>query len=80
VRAALNRALETAAAVVQVAEHEERRSLGIGKDCSIREGLGAGSRRHTHLEPGSAETRSAAHRFYERELPSRRSICFRWEL
>ena len=34
----------------------------------------------THLELDSAETRTDAHRFYERENPSWRSICFAWEL
>jgi GNAT superfamily N-acetyltransferase len=34
----------------------------------------------THLELDSAETRTDAHRFYEREGPSWRSVCFAWEL
>jgi hypothetical protein len=34
----------------------------------------------SHLELDSAEARVAAHRFYERELPSWRSVCFGWEL
>jgi len=40
----------------------------------------ARARGATHLELDSAESRAAAHRFYERELPSWRSICFGWEL
>jgi len=109
--AALNRAVETDAVIVLVAEHEgelvglctvyddiesvrfgrrawvedlavhpERRSLGIGKGLLDAAKDWARARGATHLELDSAESRAAAHRFYERELPSWRSICFGWEL
>jgi ribosomal protein S18 acetylase RimI-like enzyme len=66
--------------VEDLAVHPERRSLGIGKrllDAAKDWGRARGA---THLELDSADTRQAAHRFYERELPSWRSICFGWEL
>ena len=34
----------------------------------------------SHLELDSGEARADAHRFYEREGPTWRSICFGWEL
>jgi GNAT superfamily N-acetyltransferase len=34
----------------------------------------------THLELDSGEARADAHRFYEREGPTWKSICFGWEL
>jgi GNAT superfamily N-acetyltransferase len=66
--------------VEDLAVHPERRSLGIGKRLLDAAKDWARSRGATHLELDSAETREAAHRFYEREVPSWRSISFGWEL
>ena len=57
-----------------------RRSEGIGKALLDAAKDWARERGATHLELDSAETRADAHRFYERERPSWRSICFGWEL
>jgi GNAT superfamily N-acetyltransferase len=57
-----------------------RRSLGTGKRLLDAAKEWARQRGATHLELDSAVTREAAHRFYEREQPSWRSISFGWEL
>ena len=66
--------------VEDLAVHPERRSEGIGK--ALLDAAKAWAREcgATHLELDSAETRTDAHRFYERENPSWRSVCFAWEL
>jgi GNAT superfamily N-acetyltransferase len=66
--------------VEDLAVHPDRRSEGIGK--AVLDGAKGWARERgaTHLELDSAETRTDAHRFYERENPSWRSICFAWEL
>jgi GNAT superfamily N-acetyltransferase len=56
------------------------RSAGIGKRLLDEAKQWAQARGATHLELDSAETRTDAHRFYERERPSWRSVCFGWEL
>ena len=66
--------------VEDLAVHPERRSLGIGKRLLDEAKQWARSRGATYLELESAETRTAAHRFYERERPTRRSRSFGWEL
>jgi GNAT superfamily N-acetyltransferase len=66
--------------VEDLAVHPERRSLGIGKRLLDAAKEWARARGATHLELDSAETRAAAHRFYDREQPSWRSVCFGWEL
>jgi GNAT superfamily N-acetyltransferase len=66
--------------VEDLAVHPERRSLGVGKRLLDAAKAWARERGATHLELDSAETRAEAHRFYEREGPSWRSICFAWEL
>ena len=58
----------------------ERRSQGVGKALLDAAKAWATERGATHLELDSAEARRDAHRFYEREGPSWRSICFAWEL
>jgi GNAT superfamily N-acetyltransferase len=58
----------------------ERRSLGVGKRLLDAAKAWARERGATHLELDSAETRHDAHRFYERERPSWRSLSFGWEL
>jgi len=66
--------------VEDLAVHPDRRSLGIGKRLLDEAKDWARTRGASHLELDSAETRADAHRFYEREQPSWRSICFGWEL
>lgn len=66
--------------VEDLAVHPERRSLGIGKRLLDEAKRWAKSRGATHLELDSGEARAAAHRFYERERPSTRSVCFGWEI
>ena len=57
-----------------------RRSRGVGK--SLLDGAKdwARERGATHLELDSSTTRTDAHRFYERESPDWRSLCFAWRL
>jgi GNAT superfamily N-acetyltransferase len=66
--------------VEDLAVHPERRSLGIGKRLLDEAKDWGRARGAEHLELDSAETRADAHRFYEREQPSWRSICFGWQL
>ncbi len=66
--------------VEDLAVDPERRSLGTGKRLLDAAKDWARARGASHLELDSAETRAAAHRFYEREQPSWRSVCFGWEL
>jgi GNAT superfamily N-acetyltransferase len=66
--------------VEDLAVDPDRRSLGIGKQLLDAAKEWARARGATHLELDSGEARAAAHRFYEREQPSWRSVCFAWEL
>jgi GNAT superfamily N-acetyltransferase len=66
--------------VEDLAVHPDHRSRGVGKALLDAAKNWAGERGATHLELDSAETRTDAHRFYERERPSWRSVCFAWEL
>jgi GNAT superfamily N-acetyltransferase len=66
--------------VEDLAVHPEHRSRGVGKAVLDAAKDWARERGATHLELDSAETRGDAHRFYERERPSWRSVCFAWEL
>jgi GNAT superfamily N-acetyltransferase len=66
--------------VEDLAVQPDRRSLGIGKRLLDAAKEWARTRGATHLELDSGEARAAAHRFYEREQPSWRSVCFGWEL
>jgi GNAT superfamily N-acetyltransferase len=66
--------------VEDLAVHPGHRSAGHGKallDAAKDWGRSHGA---THLELDSGEARADAHRFYEREQPTWRSICFGWEL
>ena len=66
--------------VEDLAVDPERRSQGIGAallDAAKDWARGAGA---THLELDSGIDRTDAHRFYEREEPSWKSISFSWEL
>jgi GNAT superfamily N-acetyltransferase len=66
--------------VEDLAVHPDHRSAGHGK--ALLDAAKDWARAHgaAHLELDSAETRADAHRFYEREQPSYRSVCFGWQL
>jgi GNAT superfamily N-acetyltransferase len=66
--------------VEDLAVHHDHRSAGLGKALLDAAKDWARERGATHLELDSSETRVDAHRFYDREQPSWRSICFGWEL
>ena len=66
--------------VEDLAVSPERRSQGVGKDLLDAAKDWARDRGATHLELDSSDARADAHRFYEREDPSWRSVCFAWEL
>ncbi len=66
--------------VEDLAVHPEHRSQGIGKALLDAAKAWATERGATHLELDSAEARTEAHRFYEREGAVYRSICFGWPL
>jgi GNAT superfamily N-acetyltransferase len=66
--------------VEDLAVHPDHRSRGIGKALLDAAKGWAKERGATHLELDSAEARSDAHRFYEREGAVYRSICFGWPL
>lgn len=66
--------------VEDLAVSPAHRSQGVGKELLDAAKGWARERGATHLELDSAETRADAHRFYERERPSWRSVCFAWEL
>jgi GNAT superfamily N-acetyltransferase len=66
--------------VEDLAVAAEHRSAGHGKallDAAKEWARECGA---THLELDSGEARADAHRFYEREQPAWRSVCFGWEL
>lgn len=56
------------------------RSGGHGKALLDAAKEWARARGASHLELDSSETRADAHRFYDREEPSWRSVCFGWVL
>src|SRR5436190_6011892 len=66
--------------VEDLAVNESDRSRGIGK--ALLDAAKDWGREHgaSHLELDSSEARPDAHRFYEREQPSWRSISFGWLL
>jgi GNAT superfamily N-acetyltransferase len=66
--------------VEDLAVSPQHRSQGVGKDLLDAAKDWARERGATHLELDSSDRRAGAHRFYEREEPSRRSVCFAWEL
>jgi GNAT superfamily N-acetyltransferase len=66
--------------VEDLAVSPKHRSRGVGKELLDRARQWARERGATHLELDSAESREDAHRFYEREGPSRRSVSYAWEL
>jgi GNAT superfamily N-acetyltransferase len=66
--------------VEDLAVDPERRSQGLGKALLDAAKDWARERGASHLELDSAETRADAHRFYEREEPSWKSVSFGWLL
>jgi GNAT superfamily N-acetyltransferase len=66
--------------VEDLAVDPDRRSQGVGGRLLEAAKGWARERGATHLELDSAESRLAAHRFYERARPSWRSISYAWEL
>ena len=56
------------------------RSQGVGKALLDAAKAWGRERGATHLELDSAEARSDAHRFYDREGAQYRSVCFGWHL
>jgi GNAT superfamily N-acetyltransferase len=66
--------------VEDLAVDPSRRSQGLGKALLDAAKDWARARGATHLELDSAETRADAHRFYEREEPSWKSVSFGWVL
>ena len=66
--------------IEDLAVHPGHRSRGVGKALLDAAKAWARERGATHLELDSAETRTDAHRFYEREGADYRSYSFGWEL
>ena len=66
--------------VEDLAVSPDHRSQRVGKDLLDAAKDWARHRGATHLELDSGEARADAHRFYERERPSWRSVSFAWEL
>jgi GNAT superfamily N-acetyltransferase len=66
--------------VEDLAVHHDHRSARHGKALLDAAKDWARERGATHLELDSGETRVDAHRFYEREQPSWRSVSYGWEL
>jgi GNAT superfamily N-acetyltransferase len=66
--------------VEDLAVSPDHRSAGLGK--ALLDAAKDWARAHgaTHLELDSSTTRVDAHRFYEREQPTWRSLCFGWQL
>ena len=59
--------------------HPEHRSRGIGKQLLDEAKRWAQARGASRLQLESSEVRTDAHRFYQREQPSWRSIAYGWE-
>lgn len=66
--------------VEDLAVDPEQRSRGIGKHLLEEAKRWARARGASRLQLDSAETRTDAHRFYERERPGWRSVSYGWEL
>jgi GNAT superfamily N-acetyltransferase len=65
--------------IEDLAVDPEHRSQGVGKALLDAAKAWARERGATHLELDSAETRTDAHRFYEREGAQYRAFSFGWE-
>jgi GNAT superfamily N-acetyltransferase len=66
--------------VEELAVHPDRRSKGLGARLLAEARAWAAERGATHLKLDSSVERTDAHRFYERERPSWRTISYSWEL
>lgn len=66
--------------VEDLAVDPARRGRGLGRRLLDAAKDWARERGATHLELDSADSRVDAHRFYERQRPSWRSISYTWEL
>jgi GNAT superfamily N-acetyltransferase len=66
--------------VEDLAVSPKHRSEGVGKALLDAAKDWARERGATHLELDSGDARADAHRFYEREDPSWRSVSYAWEL
>jgi GNAT superfamily N-acetyltransferase len=66
--------------VEDLAVDPDHRSQGLGKALLDEAKDWARKRGATHLELDSAPTRTDAHRFYDREEPSWKSVSFGWVL
>lgn len=66
--------------VEDLAVDPDHRSLGIGARLLDEARRWASARGASHLELDTVEARTDAQRFYERERPSWRSICYSWQL
>jgi GNAT superfamily N-acetyltransferase len=66
--------------VEDLAVHPQCRSRGIGARLLAAAREWGGGRGATHLKLDSAEARKDAHRFYEREGGSGRSLSYTWAL
>lgn len=65
--------------VEDLATDPDFRSAGIGRELLAGARDWAVAHGASHLELDSGEARLDAHRFYEREGATRRSICFGWD-
>jgi GNAT superfamily N-acetyltransferase len=66
--------------VEDLAVDPHRRSQGLGKALLDEAKNWAREQGATHLELDSAQSRADAHRFYDREEPSWKSVSFGWVL
>jgi GNAT superfamily N-acetyltransferase len=66
--------------VADLAVHPGYRSRGVGKSLLDGARAWARAREATHFALDTADSRQDAQRFYERERPSWRSVCYTWAL
>ena len=66
--------------VEDLAVHPDWRSRGIGKRLLDEAKAWARERGATRLQLDTSERRVDAHRFYERERPDWRTICYQWRI
>lgn len=66
--------------VEDLAVRPDFRSRGVGKGLLDGAKQWAREQGATHIELDSSDARVDAHRFYQRETPTWRSVCFGWQL